>query len=172
LEISREYLDKTHFRQVPRIEVGPDGVPRYRGEAEELGPVSQSRSASSSSKGAHRYDPYAGAPSSAKKPANNGRKSKPSATRQSSTGGNPTPPVSYDPYAAYYGMNYGYCGEGVYPNYNPYMSYYYGAYGHPGIPQPNVQNTQEASAPTEEGTTTAAEPTPVGEAEQEEKNDG
>jgi len=134
--------------------------------------VSQSRAASSSSKGTHRYDPYAGAPGSAKKPANNGRKLKPSTTRQSSTGVTSTPPVSYDTYAAYYGMSYGaYCGEGAYPNYNPYMSYYYAAYGHPGIPQPNVQNVQEASATTEEGTATTAEPTPVGEAEErEEKN--
>ena len=170
--ISPEYLDKTHFRQVPKIEVGPDGIPRYRGEAEELGPVSQSRAASSSSKGAHRYDPYAGAPSSAKKPANNGRRPKPPATRQSSTGVTPTPPVSYDPYAPYYGMGFGYYGEGAYPNYHSYMSYYHGVYGHQGIPQPNLQNAQEASAPTEEGTATAAEPTPVGEAEeQDEKND-
>ncbi|PVG01246.1 hypothetical protein CPB86DRAFT_671689, partial [Serendipita vermifera] len=35
LEISPEYLDKTHFRQPPRVEIGPDGVPRYRGEADE-----------------------------------------------------------------------------------------------------------------------------------------
>jgi len=132
--------------------------------------VSQSRAASSSSKGTHRYGPYAGAQSSAKKPTNNGRKPRPSA-RQSSTGVNPTPPVSYDPYTAYYGMGYGYYGEGAYPNYNPYMSYYYGAYGGPGISQPNVQNVQEASAPTGEGTATTAEPTPVGEAEKlEEKN--
>lgn len=136
-----------------------------------MGPVSQSRAASSSSKGTHRYDPYAGAPSSAKKPANNGRKPRPSATRQPSTGTTPTPPVSYDPYTAYYGMGYGYYGEGSYPNYNTYMSYYYGAYGHPGISQPNVQNVQEASAPTEEGATTTAEPTPVGEAEEREEKD-
>lgn len=133
--------------------------------------MSQSRAASSSSKGTHRYDPYAGAPSSAKKPANNGRKPRPSATRQPSTGTTPTPPVSYDPYTAYYGMGYGYYGEGSYPNYNTYMSYYYGAYGHPGISQPNVQNVQEASAPTEEGATTTAEPTPVGEAEEREEKD-
>ena len=81
------------------------------------------------------------------------------------------PPVSYDPYAAYYAMGYGHYGE-VYPNYNHYMSYYHGVYGHPGIPQPDVQNTQEGVAPTEEGTTTAAEPTAVGEVEErEEKND-
>ena len=68
-------------------------------------------------------------------------------------------------------MGYAYYGDGAYPNYNPYMSYYYGAYGHPGISQPNVRNAQEASAPTEEGTATEAEPTAVGEEEHEEKND-
>jgi hypothetical protein len=171
LEISPEYLDKTHFRQVPKIEVGPDGIPRYRGEAEELGPISQSRAASSSSKGTHRYDPYAGAPSSAKKPGNNSRKPKPNATQQSSTGVTPTSPVSYDPYAAYYGVGYAYYGEGAYPTYNPYMAYYYGAYGHPGIPQPTVQNAQESPTPTEEKTVTSAVPTTVGEAEEEDEKD-
>ncbi|KAF8516509.1 Gti1/Pac2 family-domain-containing protein [Gautieria morchelliformis] len=35
LEISPEYLDKTHFRVPPRVEYDSDGVPRYRGEADE-----------------------------------------------------------------------------------------------------------------------------------------
>ncbi|KAJ4481270.1 Gti1/Pac2 family-domain-containing protein [Lentinula aciculospora] len=35
LDISPEYLDKTHFRNPPKVEVGPDGVPRYRGEADD-----------------------------------------------------------------------------------------------------------------------------------------
>ncbi|KAH6905027.1 Gti1/Pac2 family-domain-containing protein [Coprinopsis sp. MPI-PUGE-AT-0042] len=30
LEISPEYLDKTHFRNAPKVEIGADGVPRYR----------------------------------------------------------------------------------------------------------------------------------------------
>ncbi|KDQ17404.1 hypothetical protein BOTBODRAFT_105739 [Botryobasidium botryosum FD-172 SS1] len=30
LDISPDYLDKTHFRVPPRIEVGSDGIPRYR----------------------------------------------------------------------------------------------------------------------------------------------
>jgi hypothetical protein len=30
LEISPEYLDKTHFRVPPRVEYDSDGVPRYR----------------------------------------------------------------------------------------------------------------------------------------------
>ncbi|KAL0574000.1 Global transcription regulator sge1 [Marasmius crinis-equi] len=36
LSISPEYLDKTHFRNPPKVEVGPDGVPRYRGEADDV----------------------------------------------------------------------------------------------------------------------------------------
>lgn len=34
LEISPEYLDKTHFRNPPKVEIGVDGLPRYRGEAD------------------------------------------------------------------------------------------------------------------------------------------
>lgn len=30
LEISPEYLHKQNFRFPPQVEVGPDGVPRYR----------------------------------------------------------------------------------------------------------------------------------------------
>ena len=36
LNISPEYLDKTHFRNPPKVEIGSDGVPRYRGEADEV----------------------------------------------------------------------------------------------------------------------------------------
>lgn len=36
LDISPEYLDKTHFRNPPKVEIGADGVPRYRGEADDL----------------------------------------------------------------------------------------------------------------------------------------
>ncbi|TFK22853.1 hypothetical protein FA15DRAFT_621866, partial [Coprinopsis marcescibilis] len=36
LEISPEYLDKTHFRNAPKVETGADGIPRYRGEGDEM----------------------------------------------------------------------------------------------------------------------------------------
>ncbi|KAK1231929.1 Global transcription regulator sge1 [Marasmius sp. AFHP31] len=36
LAISPEYLDKTHFRNPPKVEIGPDGIPRYRGEADDV----------------------------------------------------------------------------------------------------------------------------------------
>ncbi|ODN96948.1 hypothetical protein I350_07923 [Cryptococcus amylolentus CBS 6273] len=35
LEISAEYLQKQNFRFPPQVEVGQDGIPRYRGEPEE-----------------------------------------------------------------------------------------------------------------------------------------
>lgn len=35
LEISPDYLSKTNFRFPPQVEVGMDGIPRYRGEPEE-----------------------------------------------------------------------------------------------------------------------------------------
>lgn len=35
LDISPEYLDKTHFRNPPKVEYGIDGLPRYRGESDE-----------------------------------------------------------------------------------------------------------------------------------------
>ncbi|CAE6497372.1 unnamed protein product [Rhizoctonia solani] len=35
LDISPEYLDKTHFRCPPKVEVDADGIPRYRGEADD-----------------------------------------------------------------------------------------------------------------------------------------
>ncbi|KAJ3479370.1 hypothetical protein NLJ89_g12331 [Agrocybe chaxingu] len=36
LDISPEYLDKTHFRNPPKVEIGVDGIPRYRGEADDI----------------------------------------------------------------------------------------------------------------------------------------
>src|ERR1700722_6977941 len=74
LDISPEYLDKTPFRNPPRVEIGIDGLPRYRGEADEgdsgdsllSGPLSTRppiSSDSSSSKRPKRYDPYQNNPS-------------------------------------------------------------------------------------------------------------
>jgi hypothetical protein len=41
LDISPEYLEKTHFRYPPKVEIGVDGVPRYCGEADDMEPVSR-----------------------------------------------------------------------------------------------------------------------------------
>ncbi|KAK7047615.1 Global transcription regulator sge1 [Paramarasmius palmivorus] len=78
LSISPKYLDKTHFRNPPKVEVGPDGVPRYRGEADDVeigtrAPIltaplssglpllSESRT-TDGGKRSKRYDPYSGPP--------------------------------------------------------------------------------------------------------------
>ncbi|OBZ72996.1 Global transcription regulator sge1 [Grifola frondosa] len=36
LNISPEYLDKTHFRNPPKVDIGVDGLPRYVGEADDV----------------------------------------------------------------------------------------------------------------------------------------
>jgi Gti1/Pac2 family transcription factor len=38
LDISPEYLEKTHFRNPPKVEIGVDGIPRYRGESDDVEP--------------------------------------------------------------------------------------------------------------------------------------
>jgi Ankyrin repeats (many copies)/Ankyrin repeat len=38
LDISPEYLEKTHFRNPPKVEIGVDGIPRYCGEADDVEP--------------------------------------------------------------------------------------------------------------------------------------
>lgn len=78
LDISPEYLDTTHFRNPPKIEIGADGIRRYRGEADDLdispdssaaigGPVpvstippllTEGRVTEGSSRKPRRYDPY------------------------------------------------------------------------------------------------------------------
>lgn len=75
LDISPEYLDKTHFRNPPKVEIGVDGVPRYRGEADDvetspsllpapLALPSYDEPSSSKRSVTKRYDPYGLPPSS------------------------------------------------------------------------------------------------------------
>jgi len=65
LDISPEYLDKTHFRNPPIIEIGHDGLPRYKGEAEETYSVPRQTTAPLTTKGVarrqRRHDPIASA---------------------------------------------------------------------------------------------------------------
>lgn len=66
LEISPEYLHKQNFRFPPMIEIGQDGIPRYRGEPEEpTSPTSPTTggmaSAQSQNFPSADYDPYHGA---------------------------------------------------------------------------------------------------------------
>ncbi|EDR05964.1 uncharacterized protein LACBIDRAFT_302158 [Laccaria bicolor S238N-H82] len=95
LDISPEYLDKTHFRNPPKVEIGVDGIPRYRGEADDIesspsiitGPLSSGvplltdgRSAEgSSNKRGKRYDPY-GSPSVPKRARRNTKSAQPDDT--------------------------------------------------------------------------------------------
>lgn len=75
LDISPEYLDKTHFRNPPKVEIGMDGLPRYRGEADDVEPSPHVLTTPtgipilsaptdiggvSGGKRAKRFDPYAG----------------------------------------------------------------------------------------------------------------
>ncbi|KAF7983611.1 hypothetical protein HWV62_20526 [Athelia sp. TMB] len=81
LDISPEYLDKEHFRNPPKVEFGPDGLPRYRGEADieenspELSgaalssgiPTLKSVHDASGTKRSKRFDPYGTSGSSSKR---------------------------------------------------------------------------------------------------------
>ena len=78
LDISPEYLDKTHFRNPPKVEIGVDGVRRYLGEGDDLESPSSTLSAplssgmplltegrvteGSSNKRSRRYEPYGSPP--------------------------------------------------------------------------------------------------------------
>ena len=78
LDISPEYLDKTHFRNPPKVEIGVDGIPRYCGEGDDIenspsiptAPLSSGMPhltegripEASSNKRGKRYDPYGSPP--------------------------------------------------------------------------------------------------------------
>ncbi|KAH9938804.1 Gti1/Pac2 family-domain-containing protein [Epithele typhae] len=101
LTISPEYLDKTHFRNPPKVEVGVDGIPRYRGEADDVelsprllpAPLSSGYydGSGSSSKRQKRFDPYA--PSTVGKRTR--KKNNSAGSISEATGGeSPTQPLS------------------------------------------------------------------------------
>ncbi|GJJ14133.1 hypothetical protein Clacol_008390 [Clathrus columnatus] len=63
LEISAEYLNKTHFRVPPRVEYDADGIPRYRGEADDpdspsLGESGLSEGTNNKKRSQKRFEPY------------------------------------------------------------------------------------------------------------------
>ncbi|TDL23438.1 hypothetical protein BD410DRAFT_827756 [Rickenella mellea] len=99
LDISPEYLDKTHFRNPPKVETGIDGIPRYRGESDESDPSPRAATAplstglpllldsrintdSSSAKRGKRVDPYGNNAPSAKRSKKN-KASAPSSSPES-----------------------------------------------------------------------------------------
>ncbi|KAM5541524.1 hypothetical protein V8D89_004714 [Ganoderma adspersum] len=105
LTISPEYLDKTHFRNPPKVEIGVDGVPRYRGEADDVdlsprllpAPLSNGYYAESDaggSKRGKRYDPY-GSTGSSNPPKRSRKKNNSTSSQSEATGGeSPTQPLA------------------------------------------------------------------------------
>jgi hypothetical protein len=112
-------LDKIHFRQPPRVEYGPDGVPRYRGEADD---PDLENIVSAADKNSRRFDPY-GTSSTPKRPK------KPRSQRSVSQSGADT--VQY-PTEAY--------------NYPQYPGYPYTAGGYPYMQYP-VTSPTDGTAP-------------------------
>ena len=156
LEISPEYLDKTHFRQPPRVEYGPDGVPRYRGEADDPDLETIVRAADKSSR---RFEPYgATSPRRTKKP-----KSQRTAS-QSDADTAQYPADAYN-YPQYPGYPYGAAGypymqypvasptDGTPPDpatYPPYMGGYYWP-GYPPTGPPIVDGPSEEDDDDDDG---------------------
>lgn len=106
LDISPEYLDKTHFRNPPKVEIGVDGIPRYRGEADDVetsphvltSPLAitagydEGAAAGKRSKGSgSRYDPYSQPPATGR--ARKTKKSN-STSRSANAGDTDTEPAS------------------------------------------------------------------------------
>jgi len=167
LDISPELLDKTHFRNPPKVEVGPDGIPRYRGEADEIdpsptmltGPLSTGLPLLSDGRYAtdkhasKRFDPY-GVPAANKRPRKG--KGPEDATASASTSqaydANLQMMQSIPPHAH------------PYPGYgNMYYPYHYGGpYMHPGgSPVPGVPpSTQSTPSPPVPSSSASTTPTP------------
>lgn len=154
LEISPEYLDKTHFRQPPRVEIGPDNIPRYRGEADdpEIGSPTTSMSRTNSDKVSRRFDPYN--PSKKSKRAKSQRTASQSENEVVAYAGSDA--YAYPPYPAYpynggmypymqYPMAPGATADGDgQPHAGPYP-YGMGGYYWPGYAAPHgmVENAEE-----------------------------
>ncbi|KAI0641662.1 Gti1/Pac2 family-domain-containing protein [Trametes meyenii] len=114
LTISPEYLDKTHFRNPPKVEVGVDGIPRYRGEADDVelsprllpaplsGGAYYGENEQGSSRRSKRYDPYS---AGANPPKRSRKKNNSASSQQEATGGDspPAPAASsvHQPQSAY-----------------------------------------------------------------------
>lgn len=170
LEISPEYLDKTHFRNPPKTEQGPDGLPRYRGEADDVEPSPHSvldhalslpvpiLSAPTEVGGSSRrkrYEPYSAAGSKASRNAR-GKKAQGSGTPPPLEGSTSTlgyiPGYPGDPnhVIAPYGQPYSYSlGGGMSMTAPPAFSpLSYPLPGHPFYPAPYHQLPPLASSPS------------------------
>ncbi|KAF8621381.1 hypothetical protein AX15_007839 [Amanita polypyramis BW_CC] len=113
LDISPEYLDKTHFRNPPKVELGPDGILRYRGEADDIDtsppvlttPLSglplltdgRVTDGSSSLKRSKRYDPYSPSISKRSRKIKTSSEEVSSPTEAQTSPEELTPPVPHPP---------------------------------------------------------------------------
>ncbi|KAB5591193.1 Global transcription regulator sge1 [Ceratobasidium theobromae] len=160
LDISPEYLDKTHFRCPPKVEYDPDGVPRYRGEADD--PDSPARPTVHpppppppqalltdqstlysqgyypdcvSNRVARRYEPYGPSSSSRRSRSRRGTETyRPSGSPEAEPGCLPAAPPQYQPYTS----SYSYASTPA-PTPAPASSYYsqqYSAYQQDAYSQP------------------------------------
>ena len=134
LTISPEYLDKTHFRNPPKVEIGVDGIPRYRGEADDVelsprllpaplssGYYAESDAGPSKRQKGSRYDPYSPTSGSAKRSR---KKNNSASSQQEATGGDsPTQPLAPPPQPTST-----YSEQPSVPHYAPYT--YYGTQGY------------------------------------------
>ncbi|EJF59449.1 Gti1/Pac2 family-domain-containing protein [Dichomitus squalens] len=157
LTISPEYLDKTHFRNPPKVEIGVDGIPRYRGEADDVdlsprllpAPLSNGYYAdgdAGGSKRAKRYEPYG---STGSNPPKRSRKKNNSASSQSEATGGESPT---QPMASVHQPAPGYPDPSVSSHYAPYGGYYQAppppAYPLPYSPAPYPAGLPAAAAAT------------------------
>ncbi|KAF8623876.1 hypothetical protein AX17_007278 [Amanita inopinata Kibby_2008] len=154
LDISPEYLDKTHFRNPPKVEMGPDGILRYRGEADDIdaspplltAPLSGlplltdgrvAESSTSAAKRNKRYDPYSSPPA----PKRARKQTKSSADDASSSSAEPQlhpediPPPVQQPPVSYPDPNMNVAPPAPYPPYG--IPGYYQVPGYP-IPHPHM----------------------------------
>jgi hypothetical protein len=170
LDISPEYLDKTHFRNPPKVEIGVDGLPRYRGEADDvesspsllpaplssglplLSDAQMSEGSPSAGKRAHkRFEPYGSTP------PKRSRKSKttqlPPSTEQLNQ---PIPVAAQQPSHSYPDPNIPVV---PHPHYSPYgVTSYYQMPGYP-IPPPHPHlyspNPYQGAVPATTGSPSA-----------------
>ncbi|KAI0764232.1 Gti1/Pac2 family-domain-containing protein [Trametes elegans] len=176
LTISPEYLDKTHFRNPPKVEIGVDGIPRYRGEADDVelsprllpAPLSAGgyygEAEPGSSKRSKRYDPYN---SGANPPKRSRKKNNSASSQQEATGGESQPqplggdtvqhpqPAYPDPTVPHYPPTYGYYPVG--PGYVPPM---YSPSPYPPLPAPPTTTPpQDSPSPTTAPAAASSSPT-------------
>ncbi|KAH8988284.1 Gti1/Pac2 family-domain-containing protein [Lactarius hatsudake] len=112
LDISPEYLEKTHFRNPPKVEIGVDGVPRYRGEADDVEPsphvlnsaLAGAVIAANGGKRNKRFDPYAPSKNKRKSKSSTTSTSTPTSPTDSSSSPYPVVPTGTAHYAATYGL--------------------------------------------------------------------